>query len=387
MEDINDNEIYENAPPPVMSYEVDGKNANPNFRNNFRRNPNSTKIGISHEELKEIKSEYLIELIEFINFVCNITIQKKYIDCTYSIFKIIKRRKRNFEIVINKKEAKNYKYKINESDNEINDDSKENIDNENENNINVINIEKENNNGLSENNTFFCEKHNRLFDNLEKYFSHCKENEEKLICEKCLKGFWKIEKFKNHKCAKLGEEKNNHKEDDEEEDIKCAECDLIFDSVESMSLHYFEKHEKKKQELIKKREEKRKQMEEQKKRLLNKRKEIDDRIAKRLEMIMELDKEKKNKKEENNQKKFGEKGEKEKEKNQNKIIINNDDLDNGKEKEDKDIKREENVKKQEDIIREALFQRKSEKLAQKLMNKEKAGKRRNEIKMNIKLIL
>ena len=37
-------------------------------------------------------------------------------------------------------------------------------------------------------------------------------------------------------------------------------------------------------------------MEEQKKRLFNKRKEIDDRIAKRLEMIMELDKEKKNKK-------------------------------------------------------------------------------------------
>ena len=268
MEDINDSQLYENAPPPVMSYEVDGNNAIPNFRNNFRRNRNFTQIGISHEQLKEIKSEYLIELIEFINFVCNLTIQNKYIDCTYSIFKIIKRRKRNFEIVINKNEAKNYDYKINESDNESNNDSKENIDNENENenNINSINIKKENKKGLSNENTFFCEKHNRLFDNLEKYFSHCRENEEKLICEKCLKGFWKIEKYKDHKCVNIGEKKDNHhQEESEEEDIKCSECDLIFDSVESMSIHYFEKHEKKKQELIKKREEKRKRLEEEKK--------------------------------------------------------------------------------------------------------------------------
>ena len=227
-----------------------------------------------------------------------------------------------------------------------------------------------------------------IFINLEKYFLHCKENGEKLICENCLKGFWKIEKYKDHKCSIIEGSKNNHEEDDEEEDIKCSECDLIFDSVEAMSTHYFEKHEKKKQEIIKKRKEKRKIIEEKKKIENNKRKEIDDRLAKRLEMIIELDKEKKNKKEENIKKNIVEKKEKEKEvekdKNENKINIDKK-LENEKEKNDKDIKREEDVKKQEDIIKEALLQRKNEKIALKNMDKEENEKRKNEIRKNIKL--
>ena len=386
MEDIYDNQLYENAPPPVMTDVVDCKNF---FKRNFKRKGNMTKVGISHKELKEIKNEYLIELIEFINTACSITIQNRYIDCTYSIFKIIKKKKNIFEIIINKKEAKKTNYKIKE--NIMHDDQKEN--NDNENNVNAIKIEKENkniieDNELSGNNTFFCEKHNQLFINLEKYFLHCKENGEKLICENCLKGFWKIEKYKDHKCSIVGESKKNHEEDDEEEDIKCSECDLIFDSVESMSLHYFEKHEKKKQEIIKKRKEKRKIIEEKKKKENTKRKEIDDRLAKRLEKIIELDKEKKNKKEENIKKNIVEKNEKEKEvekdKNENKINIEKK-LENEKEKNDKDIKREEDVKKQEDIIKEALFQRKNEKIAQKKMDKEEDEKRKNEIRKNIRL--
>ena len=124
MEDIYDNQLYENAPPPVMT--DDCKNF---FKRNFKRKGNITKIGISHKELKEIKNEYLIELIEFINTACSITIQNRYIDCTYSIFKIIKKKKNIFEIIINKKEAKKTNYKIKE--NIMHDDQKENNDNEN----------------------------------------------------------------------------------------------------------------------------------------------------------------------------------------------------------------------------------------------------------------
>ena len=217
-------------------------------------NRNKTIIGIKSKELNELKKEYLIELIQFIGCVCNLNIENKYIDCLYSIFKVVKYKNQSiYQIVINKKEAKHHDYKI--KNNYINKD-KENSENK---------IVNESNNSLKID-TFFCEKHSRLFDNLEQYYNHCRNYDENLICEKCLKGYKRLNIFKTHKCAPIKYNNNEEIEENENSDskkIECSECDLTFDSIESMSLHYFEVHEKKKQEIIKKREEKRKIKEEE----------------------------------------------------------------------------------------------------------------------------
>jgi len=250
----------ENAPPPVIDLNKNYYNLFEEKVNNYSYIPdmkkyirdylniNKTKLAIKYKELKELKSEYLIELIQFISCVCNLTVENKYIDCLYSIFKIVKYKGQNiYQIVINKKEANrhDYKKKINDMNNEIIDDEEENEDN-------ILNE----NDDIFQFGTFFCEKHNRLFNNLEQYYNHCSNYDEKLICEKCLKGYRSINKFKNHKCNII---KNKDKEEiDKNEDsdsysdsnkVECSECDLVFDSIESMSLHYFEIHEKKKQKI------------------------------------------------------------------------------------------------------------------------------------------
>ena len=139
----------------------------PNDNNQIKFNENKVKLGIPYKELIQLKNEYLIELIQFINYVCNLNIHNKYIDCLFSIFKIIKNKKRNiYQIVINKKEAKYYDYK-----NEIS---------EEENNEEFEEDEEEEDEGEEgheeEENTFFCEKHNTFFNNLESYHNHCKDN-------------------------------------------------------------------------------------------------------------------------------------------------------------------------------------------------------------------
>ena len=418
MEDsINDSKIYEIAPPAsynLINYSsklvidnINNINIISKLQNNLKENFNNlnrTKITIPFKDLKILKKEYLIKIIEFMKYMCNIYLQKKYLFCNYSIFKVIKDKKNNFyEIVINNNNREEiFEDIIEEKDK----DKDENIDNQNKiickeekeflNNNNIINDEddkdekneKEEKEENKEN--FFCVKHNLNFDTPDKYFMHCRDFFEEILCQKCGKKFTKMKKFRKHVnlvCQKeINVNKNNNKiinniqlnegknENIKSEMIKYPECDLIFLSIESMTMHFYEIHEKYKRENIKKNEIKKKE-----ENINIKKKEIEDRLAKRLEMIREQDKNKE--KEINNNDKNNKDDNKQIEIEKNEIINEN----------NKNIQKEEmlnwekDVKKQEEIIIEELVKRKNEKINQRIINRQESSKKvKNKNKLNKK---
>ena len=167
-----------------------------------------TRIGIPIGQLKELKKEYLLDLILFINYCCNLTLEdNRFIDSTYSIFKIEKKINRyKCNIVIDSNY--NNDQKIIYDNNNISKDNKKeefrevfNLGINNQNQINGIKINNENKNIINN-------EAPPLINNINK-----KNNIEKNIIK-----------------------------------IKCKECDLTFDKVEKMNEHYFEIHEKNKKE-------------------------------------------------------------------------------------------------------------------------------------------
>ena len=71
--------------------------------NNIENNNYKTKIGIKSKKLKTLKKDYLLDLINFINNSCILTLNNnEKVDSSYSIFKIIKKENKNCcEIIIN----------------------------------------------------------------------------------------------------------------------------------------------------------------------------------------------------------------------------------------------------------------------------------------------
>ena len=65
-------------------------NRNNKLFNNYDINEKyKTRISIKTKELEELDKKYLIELIQFIIYSCNLILEDyRYIDSTYSIFKI-----------------------------------------------------------------------------------------------------------------------------------------------------------------------------------------------------------------------------------------------------------------------------------------------------------
>ena len=404
MEDsINDSKIYEIAPPAsydLINYSskliidnINTINIISKLKNNLNENfdnLNHTKITIPFNDLKILKKKYLIKLIEFIQNTCNIFLQKKFIFCFYSIFKVIKDKKNNFyEIVIDNNNKEEIFEDIIEG---MDENKKENFENHNKiickeekeflNNKNIINDENNKDKNEEKEGNFVCESHNLKFGTLKKYHNHCKKYFEKMICKKCGNKYTKLKTFRKHLCKKeinsnnlnnniinsnikLNEEKN---ENIKSEMIKCSECDLIFHNIESMSLHFFEIHEKYKRDNLIKNEIKKSE-----ENINIKKNEIEDKLNKRLEMIIEQDKEKDNKNDKNNKEDKINIKQLEIEKN----AINNI---NKEVKNEEMLKREEDVKKQEEIIVEELLKRKNEKIHQGIID-EKVKKK---IKMSKK---
>ena len=108
----------------------------------------------------------------------------------------------------------------------------------------------------------FCLRNNKLCPECDKVFliqeyeEHLKSHNQ---CEKCGAEFETKEDLKDHmkiphiirniNCHNKQQEMNNSENNNINEGIndskvKCTECDLIFDSVESMSANYYEIHEK-----------------------------------------------------------------------------------------------------------------------------------------------
>ena len=231
-----------------------------------------TTIEISNEKLISLKKEYLLELIKFINSNCHIILEnEKFINFTFSIFKIIKSINNNgYNIIIqndnNKIIGDNIFYKKKE-----------------ENSINIINenIEIKNKNIEVKHNfipPILCSIHELKFQNLDDYLYHCYLNHNKFLCEECSQNFSNFLDFKKHINLMKNQNINNININSinprnenliniqDENKIKCTECNLKFDSVENMTIHFFEKHENKKiQDNLKKQEELKRQEEEMRK--------------------------------------------------------------------------------------------------------------------------
>ena len=94
----------------------------------------------------------------------------------------------------------------------------------------------------TKNKLFRCINHNRIFKNKEGLISHCREKH-KFRCGECGQFFGIKRKMNKHlKFCKNNELKGNQ--------IKCTECDLFFDDVESMSIHFYKIHDKNNQNNI-----------------------------------------------------------------------------------------------------------------------------------------
>ena len=268
------------------------------IKDNSNTNLHGLKLDIDSKVLNAMCKNYLLDIILFIVDFCQIKIEPKFIRMKHDIFRIKKDKNRdNQHIFFIKKNKLNdllypkYENYINNDENnsESNSDDyeydeKNNINNDkNFSSNNILHIPKYKNNNLE---NFYCEVHEKVFMNTNKN-AHYKKH---LKCEKCgaevrSKRLLKIHRNSLHheNIPKIVNEKNNkgnnkdninnsnniellkkelnpnmnmniiNKENEEniedienEEKIKCSDCDLFFNTVELMSEHFYEIHEKNK---------------------------------------------------------------------------------------------------------------------------------------------
>ena len=233
------------------------------------------KIDIELNALNLLNKENLIDIILFIHDFCKIKIEPKFSHIKHKIFRIRRDRnndnghlffitKNNMIALLNQKNNDNNINEIisNNSDNNSDDnDEKNNIINEkNSNDIKQFeNIEHKNNNLRY----FYCEIHERVYFNINKKLHYMKH----LKCNRCGAEFISKRMLKTHNRNQHQElfnnntnnikinnpEKNqiskqNLNSNINEDKIKCSDCNLIFNSVELMSEHYYKIHEKNKKE-------------------------------------------------------------------------------------------------------------------------------------------
>ena len=299
---------------------------NINEQNNIKNNSDyyDLILNINLDILKMLDKQNLIDILLFIQDNCKIKLDPKSVLFQHSLFKIYKKLGNNNEYLFSiqnekKKLFMNNQLNINSiENNNINENSSDSSSDDEEEKDNIINEEKnfisnkENkievkNNSDNRDNIIFCELHKKAYLKSE-YEEHLKSHNK---CEKCGAEFETKEDLKDHmkiphimrniNCHNKQQEKNNSENNNINEGIndskvKCTECNLIFDSVESMSAHYYEIHEK--ERIInnnKKLEELKKQEEEKRKEEIEKNKE-----KQQVKFLEKFDKEIKQREKENN---------------------------------------------------------------------------------------
>ena len=224
-------------------------------KNEYNSNLYDLKIDINSETLNKLNNNDLIDIILFINNSCQIKIDHKNLGFKHKIFKIKKDKSKNNKhlFAIKKNILSNLLNNIDNIDNnsESDDeeiDEKENIKNKenNINNINNINLPNEKIN-INSCNSFYCNVHHKIYTNID-YYTHCKEHKK---CKICGAEFEKKKLLKIHMKIQHSRKLNNNQNSNSnakksEKKVKCSDCDLFFNSVESMSSHYYEIHEKNK---------------------------------------------------------------------------------------------------------------------------------------------
>ena len=215
---------------------------------------NKISISIDSEKLELLEQKNLVELIQFIEYTCDLTLNdKRYENKSYNIFKIIKSKdKKGYEIIIDDKTEKDEQNKILNKKEDINDKNKiYEIDSDEEEEKEDLedSMEKFNNNkekdkqncikyDYDQKNVVINNKNqiNKIYYNInsnkenEKYFNDSSESEE--------------EDQKEEKEMKLYTNKKR------KSFIKCTDCDLIFETIEEMTKHYYLIHDKSKKEKI-----------------------------------------------------------------------------------------------------------------------------------------
>ena len=218
-------------------------------------NLDDLKIDIKSDTLNKLNKNYLIDIILFINDLCKIKIDPKNLLLKHKIFKIKKdKSKNNGHLFVIKKNIlaslsnsiDNINNISDSDDGEI--DQKENIKSEekNINNINNINLPNDKIN-INNCNSFYCKVHNKIYKNVD-YNTHCKEHQK---CKICGAEFKRGRLLKTHMKTQHSEifyknQNSNENENKNKEKVQCSDCDLLFNSVELMSSHYYETHEKNK---------------------------------------------------------------------------------------------------------------------------------------------
>ena len=87
----------------------------------------NVRIAIETEKLNLLEHQKLVELIQFIEYTCDLTLNdERYINTTYNIFKIIRNvEKKAYDIIINDEKEVKINEKLKEQKNEINDEKEE----------------------------------------------------------------------------------------------------------------------------------------------------------------------------------------------------------------------------------------------------------------------
>ena len=223
------------------------------------------KIDIEQEILYNLDKKNLLDIIIFIMKYCKIKIDQRFINLKHHTFKIKSNinKENEYLFYMKKNKENNILSKINKQNIEADDRSDDSHDNANIINENNNNLNNKNKINISKNNPlfkdFYCPIHNKVYfinQTVEEHFN------EHVRCEICNEIFPKRRKLRNHmrtkhnkahlknyenKKSKSKIEKNENINNILDNDkIKCTECELIFNSIESMSSHFYEIHEKQK---------------------------------------------------------------------------------------------------------------------------------------------
>ena len=268
MNDINynnNNNSYEHNTKNPISFNKNINNKK-NINNIYDTDLCNLIIKIEPDLLKKLGRNYLIDIILFLTDFCKIKIPIESTRLKHEIFNInqIGQFGNNYKFYI----RANIKDKLNllkgnktiEKIDDLLDNNEININNDDcENNINIINNINNNENIIDENkinneknenkisNKFICDIHNKSFISKDELEAHFKTH---IKCQICGMEF----KYKNglKKHRKTHSLNNNSNKN---EKIKCTECDLMFDSIESMSEHFYKIHENNKKDKFDKNEE------------------------------------------------------------------------------------------------------------------------------------
>ena len=241
---------------------------------NNNQNFYNFSIDMNIDMLNNLNKNDLIDIIIFIQYACKIKILSKYVRLSHDIFRLIHRGKIKEYFLVKKNWITHQYYqngkKNNNNINFINNENDINSDSESDSNENGEKneiIKEQNFININTNKyipeLFFCELHNKVYlnKNYEKHFNSHKK------CPICGAVFPSNRKLKFHNKEmhfvnnNINEIINNKNKDiynqnliKDENKIKCTDCEKYFDTLELMSAHYYEEHEKEKksQEELKK---------------------------------------------------------------------------------------------------------------------------------------